>query len=360
MSGESREPEIVPDYDQLPQDEAKQRALQASRPPSAVMGIDELVEHVSLVQQVAKRVMKEDTHYGVIPGTKKPTLLKAGAEILCVAFRLDPEYQSEEIREGKHLTVKSRCTLYHAPTGRRMGSGEGSCSTMETRYAFRNAERTCPDCGGAFIIKGKDEYGGGWLCYHKKGGCGAKFKDGDSAIEDQETGKVENPNLADVYNSVLKVANKRSLTAATLNVTGASDTFTQDMEDMPRSQDRPRPQQPKSTPPVQRKATRKAAPRAQEPTREPDPLPPENDPEDKTEGFGADDLDRKVTEQEWKMFVSKCHAKSQEPGVKTTGSGIQHHILAQFGDVTPRQLTLGQLEEALTMAKHWKDADAKA
>ena len=39
-------------------------------------------------------------------------------------------------------------------------------------------EPSCPSCGkkGA-IIKGKEEYGGGYLCYKKKGGCGAKFKD---------------------------------------------------------------------------------------------------------------------------------------------------------------------------------------
>jgi hypothetical protein len=33
----------------------------------------------------------------------------------------------------------------------------------------------CPKCGAAAIIKGKAEYGGGWVCFKKKGGCGAKF-----------------------------------------------------------------------------------------------------------------------------------------------------------------------------------------
>ena len=33
----------------------------------------------------------------------------------------------------------------------------------------------CPDCGKDAIIKGKEEYGGGWLCYKAKGGCGSKF-----------------------------------------------------------------------------------------------------------------------------------------------------------------------------------------
>jgi len=38
--------------------------------------------------------------------------------------------------------------------------------------------QTCPECGQAAIIKGKAEYGGGYLCWKKKGGCGAKFPDG--------------------------------------------------------------------------------------------------------------------------------------------------------------------------------------
>lgn len=36
-------------------------------------------------------------------------------------------------------------------------------------------DKTCPKCGKPAIIKGKAEYGGGWLCYKAKGGCGAKF-----------------------------------------------------------------------------------------------------------------------------------------------------------------------------------------
>lgn len=38
--------------------------------------------------------------------------------------------------------------------------------------------RSCPECGKtASVIKGKEEYGGGWVCYKKKAGCGAKFYD---------------------------------------------------------------------------------------------------------------------------------------------------------------------------------------
>jgi hypothetical protein len=195
------------------------------------LDVSEVIAQVKKIQLVMEQVMKEGEHYGVIPGTNKPTLLKPGAEKLLLTFRFDPQYESTETYEGKHLTVKSKCVLYHITTGMRMGSGEGSCSTKESKYAYRKGARVCPECGKETIIKGKTEYGGGWLCFGKKGGCGAKWKDGDAVIEGQSTDRVPNEDLADQYNTVLKMSNKRALVAAVLNVTAASDIFTQDLED---------------------------------------------------------------------------------------------------------------------------------
>ena len=195
--------------------------------------VQEIIAQAKKIEEVIREAMEKGVHYGVIPGTPKPTLYKAGAEKLLLLFRLDPQYQSVETFEGEHLMVKSVCTLYHITTGQRFGSGEGSCSTRESRYAWRKAERVCPACGSPAIIKGKADYGGGWLCFAKKGGCGVKFKDGDASIETQEVWRIPNPDIADQYNTVLKMANKRSLVAAVLNCTAASDVFTQDMEDMP-------------------------------------------------------------------------------------------------------------------------------
>jgi hypothetical protein len=200
--------------------------------------VQDVQSQVNLIQHVMRQVMKKDEHYGVIPGTgTKPTLLKAGAEKLCLTFRLDPQYESTERYDGVHLTVKSKCTLFHIPSGQRFGSGEGSCSTRESKYAYRTGSRKCPNCGAEAIIKGKDFKGDGlptgWICFGKKGGCGAKFLDGDKAIEGQTIGRIQNEDVADQYNTVLKMANKRSLVAAVLNATAASDIFTQDIEDMP-------------------------------------------------------------------------------------------------------------------------------
>lgn len=195
------------------------------------LSVDEISARVNKIVDVMRRVMTRDVHYGTIPGTgDKPTLLKPGAELLMVTFRLAPKFDHVREKDGNHLTVYSTCTLY-AVDGTLVATGSGSCSTKESKYAWRKGGRKCPTCGAETIIKGKQEYGGGWLCFAKKGGCGAKFKNDDKAITDQETGRIENPDIADVYNTVLKMADKRALVAATLIGTGASSMFTQDHED---------------------------------------------------------------------------------------------------------------------------------
>lgn len=198
------------------------------------LSVSDVRAQVNLIQHIMAEVMRKDEHYGVIPGTgTKPTLLKAGAEKLCLTFRLDPQYEIEQKYHGVHLTIISKCTLWHIPSGQRFGSGMGSCSTWESKYAYRKAARKCPQCGAETIIKGKAEYGGGWVCFKKKGGCGAKYEDGAPEIEKQAEGRVPNEDIPDAYNTVLKMANKRSLVAAVLNATAASDIFTQDIEDIP-------------------------------------------------------------------------------------------------------------------------------
>lgn len=208
---------------------------------TGALSIVDVKAQVTLIQQVMREVMHKDEHYGVIPGTgTKPSLLKAGAEKLCLTFRLDPQYEIEQKQEGAHLTIMSKCTLFHIPSGQRYGSGMGSCSTKESKYAYRNAAAKCPECGQEAIIKGKEEYGGGYVCFKKKGGCNAKFTDDDKRITEQPKGRVQNEDIADQYNTVLKMANKRSLVAAVLNTTAASDIFTQDIEDMPAYDEPPR------------------------------------------------------------------------------------------------------------------------
>lgn len=207
----------------------------------------ELIARLAVIRDAMDNAMEKDVDYGVIPGTDKPTLYKPGAEKLGVLFQLDIQPENEKTwGPGDHLTVVSRAVVYHAPTGARLGSGEGICTTRESKYGKRKQERLCPHCKTPAVIKGKQEFGGGWLCWKKRDGCGAKFPDGDESIEGQEVGTIENPDLPDLWNTVDKMASKRARIDAVLAVTGASALFTQDVAD------------------------------SDEPTGDPDPVPPAN------------------------------------------------------------------------------------
>jgi hypothetical protein len=193
----------------------------------------ELVQRLAVIREAMANAMQEGIDYGRIPGVDKPTLFKPGAEKLGVLFQLDVQLASTKTwGPGEHLTVETKATVYHAPTGQRLGFGEGLATTREKKHAKRKQERLCPSCGAAAVIAGKAEYGGGWLCWKKRDGCGAKFSAGDPQIEDQEVGTIENPELPDSWNNVVKMAAKRARVDAVLAVTGASALFTQDAEDL--------------------------------------------------------------------------------------------------------------------------------
>jgi hypothetical protein len=209
----------------------------------------DLVARLEAIKEAQKLAMEEDVDYGVIPGTDKPTLFKPGAEKLAALFQLDVEPQNEKRWEADdHLTVISRVTIFNAPTGARLGSGEGLCTTREKKYGMRKQDRACPNCNATTIKKSKFPPRGapegtepGWYCYSKLGGCGAEFVADDSKITNQPVGEVENPDLPDLWNTVLKMAKKRGFVDAVLAVTGASAIFTQDVEDDPPSPDQERP-----------------------------------------------------------------------------------------------------------------------
>jgi hypothetical protein len=87
--------------------------------------------------------MKEDVHYGVIPGTQKPTLLKPGAEKLLLTFRLAPQYEVlSSHEENGFLAYTVRCTLTHITSGNVIASGIGTCNSRENKYRWRSTKRT--------------------------------------------------------------------------------------------------------------------------------------------------------------------------------------------------------------------------
>ena len=216
--------------------------------------VDQVMEQVKKVQALMKSAMTEGEHYGTIPGTQKPTLYKAGAEKLALMFRLAPTFEiiQTDLRND-HREYRIVCSLTHIPSGRYLGSGVGCCTTMEGKYFYRHSERTCPECGETAIIKGKSKFGGGWLCWKKKGGCGTKWDAGDARIESQAAGKVEHGNPPDFYNTVLKMAKKRAMNDAVISSTAVSDCFVQ-ADDLPEPEGNEKPP-PRDQPPPREEAT---------------------------------------------------------------------------------------------------------
>ncbi len=218
-----------------------------------VMSIGVAIQRRNTIVEAVTKLMKDGQDFGTIPGTNKPTLLNPGADKLNNLFGLVPEFfitdKEEDWTGERHggeafFSYTVICRLRRGDF--QMGEGLGSCNSWESKYRFRKSERECPACRQATIIKGKPEYGGGWVCFVKKGGCGAKFRAGDAAIEAQLVGKVNNPEIFDQVNTILKMANKRAKIAATLNATSAHEFFTQDMEDM---QQQGEPEGPPTPPP---------------------------------------------------------------------------------------------------------------
>jgi hypothetical protein len=188
------------------------------------------------IQELKELVLVDGTDYGVIPGTDKPTLYKPGAEKICAFFGYVPEISVvAEIEDWRGERFGEPLFYYRyrvslLKDGAAVGQGEGSANTWESKYRWRNASRKCPSCGKENIRPSKQD--GGWYCWAKTGGCGATFSKGDRSIEGQEVGRVANPDFADVINTVQKMGQKRAYIAATLSATGASQWFTQDLEDM--------------------------------------------------------------------------------------------------------------------------------
>lgn len=180
--------------------------------PTAPNAAATVLTHAKTVQEVMKSVMKPNVHYGAIPGAgDKPTLLKSGAEVLCMTFRIADKYEVADLSAVGVIRYRVTCIAEHQTTGEVLGSGLGECSTDEEKYRWRKA--VCPE---EFEATAPDMRR---VKYGRKAG-------GHYTVQQVRT------EPADLANTVLKMACKRAKIAMVLNVTAASDMFSQDLEDL--------------------------------------------------------------------------------------------------------------------------------
>jgi hypothetical protein len=184
--------------------------VQAQQRP---LSVKDVVWQVEQIQEIMKSVMKPNIDYGIIPGCKLPTLLKPGSEILLTTFHIasKPEVTDLSTSDKVHYRVIS---YGYYKDGTFIGTGVGECSSNEEKYKWRKAIND-----SEFNETTADRRREKW--------CKGKFGKPDFKVKQIRT------ELADLANTVLKMAKKRSQVDLTLTCTGASRLFTQDIEDMP-------------------------------------------------------------------------------------------------------------------------------
>lgn len=185
-------------------DEAMPIPMETIRPLTA----QDVIQQVELIKEIQQKVMQKDVHYGVIPGCgKKPTLLKAGAEKLCLTFRLATNVaEKDDLSTPDMIRYRIKVNLLRISDGQFVGSGVGECSSAEEKYNWKKVYKEEYDTTPADRRKSKaDKWG---------------------------TKLMVRTNPFDLANTILKMAKKRALVDAVLTSTGASDLFTQDIEEM--------------------------------------------------------------------------------------------------------------------------------
>ena len=128
--------------------------------------------------------IERDVDFGVIPGTKSPSLFKSGAEKVCMAYGL-----------LQHFTTESKIEQYD-----------------------KNG------CFFYFLVKCE-------LVKIANDGKEYIFTTGYGSANTAERRNGKNANTPEAINACIKMAEKRSLVAAALHISGLSDLFTQDIED---------------------------------------------------------------------------------------------------------------------------------
>ncbi len=189
------------------------------------------------VRSIQRSLMRDGVDYGVIPGTKNPTLLKPGAEVLSDTYQLRAEFHTErEVGDGADapaLRFTTVCYLHLGSLeGPRVGMGQGAANSHEPRYRWRQGQRICPNCNKPTIRRSKEEWGGGWYCSKREDGCGTNYDKGDPAIEAQDAGQVENADPHGLENTLLKMSEKRAHVDAVIRTLAIAGLFTQDVEDL--------------------------------------------------------------------------------------------------------------------------------
>lgn len=210
-----------------------------------------------------KEILHEDLDFGKIPGVNKPSLLKPGAEKLRFVYGLSVETDmTDKVIDTQHNFISfTYKTTVKSKDGLILAQCEGNCNSYETKYRYIWLKEDQLPAGTdksslvkkgstisefAFAINRAETTGP----YGKPAEYWQRFKDAINSGKAKRTtkntkkGDMEAWEISDfVYrmpntdpfnqlNTIMKMAQKRSFVGAILIATGASEFFTQDVEDL--------------------------------------------------------------------------------------------------------------------------------
>lgn len=198
--------------------------------------ISAVTEQIAVIRTLLSDHMKEGEDYGKIPGIEKPTLLKPGGEKIMLLFNSYAEYEEELTDLGNgHREYKIKARITSRDTGKILAVGIGSCSTMEKKYRYRNEKIASKiPVPKSYWDKSKSADQKKDILRQHYGGDANKLgtlkTDVGWVICELVDG--ENPDIADSYNTCLKIAKKRAMIDGVISTGTCSHLFTQDVEDM--------------------------------------------------------------------------------------------------------------------------------
>lgn len=177
-----------------------------------VAPIKALLEAQAETVEFIKKGLHRDTDYGSLPGSDREVLFKAGAERLCSAFGVSAEYEitEQEIDHDRKIVWTKRKKKWYTEDGRRRFNWEDEHGDSLGFYRYVVAVKLTSRETGALLGTGI-------------GVCST-----------MESKYIDRPR--ELENTILKMAQKRAMVGAALNVFCLSDRFTQDMEESAESE----------------------------------------------------------------------------------------------------------------------------
>jgi len=228
----------------------------------SMLPVDQMKSWYKSMVDFGKEILQKDHDFGTIQGTPKPCLYQPGAEKLRVAYGLQVSCECIEKTEDLSIGLLDytyKCKI-STPNGMVIGDKDGSANSFEpnfryiwvpehevpsslnkaelktkggkrTEFAFAIAKAETTGQYGKpaeYWKKFQDAIDNGLQPFMKKASTGREME----AYEiDDILYRIQNPDIMGKKNTIQKIAQKRSFVAAILQATGASEFFTQDLED---------------------------------------------------------------------------------------------------------------------------------